>query len=441
MAHNPRKIAADIVYNVVKKNYTLSSGIEKCRDIKEISALDVRFVSELASGTVRKLEYIDFLIGKSSDIKINKISPYVLSVLRTGAYQLVFMDRIPNSAAINESVKLIKKSSNSRLTGFVNAVLRSIEKNYQCLKLPDERTKALSIKYSFPEWIVKRWCAHFGDETEALLSAMNEKPETILRTNTLKTTPEKLLEILLSEGWECEKYKSELFPEIDYLVSATKIDSIIKSRAYKEGYFYVQDAAAAFAAHVLSPKENSTVMDMCASPGGKTTHLAQIMNNSGKIYAFDIYDSKIDRINENAARLGINNIEAVKCDSSQFYPRFKEKADYILADVPCSGLGIIRRKPDIKYLRSESDISELSALGLKILNNAAKYLKSGGRMLFSTCTTEKEENENTLFEFLKTNPEFHLVQIPCSRENGGYISLLPHKDNCDGFFISLLEKD
>jgi len=437
---NPRKIAADILYNVIKNNYTLNAGINRLRDNEELSQLDVRFISELVSGVLRKLEYIDYFIANASDIKTNKISPYVLSVLRTGVYQILFMDRIPDSAAVNESVKLIKKSSNSRLSGFVNSVLRNVEKNRN-IKLPDDEIKALSIKYSFPEWIVKRWCERFGDDAEALLSAMNEKPETVLRTNTLKTSPEKLMEILKSEGWECRKYESLLFPEIDCLISVSKVEDISKSKAYKDGYFYIQDAAAAFAAHVLNPQNGSIVLDMCAAPGGKSTHLAQIMNNTGKIFAFDVYDGKINKINENAKRLGMTNITALKADSSEFNPEFKEKADYILADVPCSGLGIIRRKPDIKYVRKESDIADLAELSPGILNNAAKYLKKGGRMLFSTCTTEQDENENTLFEFLKANPDFHLVKIPCQRENDGYISLLTHRDNCDGFFISLLEKE
>lgn len=437
---NPRKIAADILYNVIKNNYTLNSGINRIRDNEELSQLDVRFISELVSGVLRKLEYIDYLIANASDIKINKISPYVLSVLRTGVYQILFMDRIPDSAAVNESVKLIKKSSNSRLSGFVNAVLRNVEKNRN-IKLPDERIKLLSIKYSFPEWIVKRWCEKFGDEAEALLASMNEKPETVLRTNILKVSPAKLMEILQSEGWECRKYESALFPELDYLITVSKVEEISKSKAYKDGYFYIQDAAAAFAAHVLNPQKGSMVLDMCAAPGGKTTHLAQIMNNTGKIFAFDVYDGKIDRINENAKRLGMNNIIALNADSMKFNPEFNESADYILADVPCSGLGIIRRKPDIKYVRKESDIADLAELSLGILNNAAKYLKKGGRMLFSTCTTEQEENENTLFKFLKANPDFHPVKIPCQRENDGYISLVTHRDNCDGFFISLLEKE
>lgn len=441
MAHNPRKIAAETVYEVTKKKSNLNGCVERCRKDNNLSELDMRFILELASGVLRNLEYIDFLIAEFSDIKINKISPYVLSVLRIGVYQIVFTDRIPNSAAVNESVKLIKKSSNSRLSGFVNAVLRNIEKGYQTKKLPDDRIKFLSVKYSFPEWIVKRWCVRFGEKAEEIFEAMNKKPETILRTNMLKTTCEKLLKDLEKDGWECKKYISSVFPEISNLITAAKVTSLADTNAYKEGEFYVQDAAASFASYVLNPEKGSTVIDMCASPGGKTTHLGEIMENTGRIYAFDVSDAKVSKINENAGRLGITNIEAIKGDSTHFYPEFEEKADYILADVPCSGLGIIRRKPDIKYLRNEEDIRELADLGAKILDNAARYLKSGGKLLFSTCTLEREENEDALFDFLKRHPDFHLEKIECLRENEGYLTFLPCDDNCDGFFISLMKKD
>lgn len=180
---------------------------------------------------------------------------------------------------------------------------------------------------------------------------------------------------------------------------------------------------------------------MCAAPGGKTTHISELMNNTGRVYAFDIYKRKTDRINENAERLGITNIIAEKRDATVFEPRFKESADKILVDSPCTGLGIIRKKPDIKYRRRPEDIIELSRLSLKILLNAAEYLKKGGRMVFSTCTLTYEENCGVLFEFLKRRSDFKLKKIPCTKDNEGYITLYPHTDGCDGFFISLLEKE
>lgn len=440
MSVNPRKISADIIYNVTKKSASLGAQIDKCRSSGALTELDMRFVTELTAGTLRKLELLDFLILASSDISIGKISPYVLAVLRTGAYQLLFMDKIPQSAAVNECVKIIKSSSNNRLGGFVNAVLRCIARNGLGVKLPTDITKRLSVEYSCPEWIVKRWQARFGDEAEQLLASMSKKPATVIRPNTLRTTSGELINILRSEGWQCDIIETGLFKDMG-LISASKIESLEKSEAYREGLFYVQDAAAAFASKALNPREGSFVIDMCASPGGKSTHMAQLMNNRGHILAFDIYDSKIKRIEENAARLGTDIISAERRDASVQIPELKGKADYILADVPCSGLGIIRRKPDIKYSRSESDIAALARISADILDNAALYLKRGGRLLFSTCTLEAEENENQLFAFLKKHSDFKLVPIDCSVKNSGYITLMPHKYDCDGFFISLMEKE
>ncbi len=440
MSENPRKIAADIVYNV-SKGCNLSEEIEKLRLKNDLSKLDIRFVTEIVNGTVRKLEFIDCAISNASDIKLNKISPFVLAVMRCGTYQILFMDKVPDSAAVNESIKLIRKARNPRLCGFANAVLRKVSKNGFNIKLPSDIDEKLSVKYSCPLWITKIFTESLGDEAEQLLGALNKKPPTVIRTNTLKTTSEELVGTLSSKGWECKSYLSELFPELDTLIEASKVDGLTEVQEFKDGLFYVQDAAAAFAAYVLSPEKGSTVIDMCAAPGGKTTYLAEIMKNTGRIYAFDIYDKKIDKINENAKRLGLTNIIAQKKDAAEYDDGFKETADRVLVDSPCSGLGIIRKKPDIKYLRRQSDINELAALSLKILLNAAEYLKKGGIMVFSTCTLTNEENIGVLFEFLKQRSDFKLKKIPCRRENSGYMTLYPHRDNCDGFFISLLEKE
>lgn len=440
MSVNPRKTAADIVYNVLKGS-NLSDELEKMRAKSDMSELDIRFASEIASGVLRKLEFIDCAVSNASNIKINKISPYVLSVIRIGVYQILFMDKVPDSAAVNESVKIIRKTSNSRLCGFVNAVLRKVAQNGMNITLPADKIERLSVRYSCPTWITKLFCDSLGDEAEVLLQTMGEKTPTTLRTNILKTTADELTDLLQKRGWECERYFSDLFPKLDTLITASRIDGMTQTEEFKQGMFYVQDAAASYAAYVLAPEEGNTVIDMCAAPGGKTTHISEMMNNTGRVYAFDIYDRKIDRINENAKRLGITNIIAEKKDALVLDTHFRETADRVLVDAPCSGLGIIRKKPDIKYQRKPEDINELSRLSLKILLNGAEYLKKGGRMVFSTCTLTYEENCGVLFEFLKLRSDFKLKEIPCARSNDGYITLYPHTDKCDGFFISLLEKE
>ncbi|MBO5007532.1 MAG: 16S rRNA (cytosine(967)-C(5))-methyltransferase RsmB [Clostridia bacterium] len=442
MSLNPRKLSVDIIYSVTKKHSNLSDELDNVRrQYLTLSELDIRFITEITNGVLRNLEYINYAISLASDIKLNKISPYVLCVLRTGVYQILFMDKVPESAAVNECVKIIKKSSNFRIAGFVNAVLRKVIQNGKEIKLPDDPIKHLSIKYSCPEWIVKSWSDDLGKDTENLLKAMNQKPATILRVNKLKTNREELIKILNSEGWECEPYVSELFKEVDYLISATKVGNLETSPAFKKGLFYIQDPAAAYVGEVLSPLPGSVVFDMCASPGGKTTHFAEKMLGSGTVYAFDVSEAKIKRIKNNAERLGLNNITAYVNDSAMYNPDYAQKADYLLVDAPCSGLGIIRKKPDIKYLRKEADSTDLAEISLNILKTSASYVKHGGTMIFSTCTTQRSENEDVLFEFLKCCPEFRLKKIRCSVKNSGYLTLYPHIDDCDGFFISLMTKE
>lgn len=442
MTYNPRKIAVDIIYDVLKNSSSLSEKLANLRENnKDIKSLDLRFIAEITSGVLRNLEYVDFLISNSSSIRLNKISPYPLCILRVGAYQIVFMDKVPVSAAVNECVKLTKKSKNSRLSGFVNAVLHNIDRTKDKISLPRDSISNLSIKYSCPKWIVEKLTETLGEETEELLKSFNKKPETTLRVNTIKTSRDELIESLNSKGWECTKFESELFPGVDYLVSASKVENISRTFEYENGLFYVQDPAAAFAGEVLNPTPGSIVIDMCASPGGKTTHFAQIMKDTGKIYAFDVSQKKINKIKENAQRLGFNSISCEVKDSSQYDDKFFEKADFVLVDAPCSGFGIVRKKPDIKYLRKEEDIKALSKISLSILDVGAKYLKKGGMMVFSTCTVFKEENEDVLFEFLRTHPQYKLKKIPCSKENSGFLTLYPHRDNCDGFFISLMIKE
>ncbi len=441
MSINPRKLAVQIIYDVLKNKSNLSIELSKCRKNYDISNLDMRLVVELSTGVLRNLEYIDYAISKASDIKISKIAPYVMCVLRTGTYQILFLSKIPPSASVNESVKIIKNSSNRRLTGFVNAVLRKVILNGNSFDLPTDEVEKNSVLYSCPKWIVDIWKKSLGDEYVGLLKAMNAKPDTILRANTLKTDASELSGILNSEGWECTPYASFVFPDADYLVSASKVSDLQDNDAYRNGLFYVQDSAGAYVAEVLNPKPGSVVFDMCASPGGKTTHLAEKMKNKGKIYAFDVSDAKVSKIRENAKRLGIDIIEASVSDSSLPHKEYFGMADYLLVDAPCSGFGIIRKKPDIKYLRNPGDSEQLSKISLSILNASAPYLKSGGTMVFSTCTTVYEENEGVLFKFLERNKDFKLKKINTSRDNDGYITLYPHKDDCDGFFISLLTKD
>lgn len=441
MAINSRKASAEILYKIIKEKKSLTDELNNLRNNSDISSLDMRFVSEIVNGVLRNLEYIDYAVKCSSNIRISKISPYVMCVLRVGTYQILFMDKVPASAAVNESVKLVKSSSNRHLSGFVNAVLRSIERKGRDFPLPENEIDRNSILYSCPLWITRAYKEILGDGYVDLLKVASQKSPTVLRANKLRTNASELCSLLNSEGWECNIYKSPLMETADSLVIADKVSDIAESRAYNDGLFYVQDSAASYTSLVLNPIPGSTVIDMCASPGGKTTHMAEIMDNKGKIFAFDVSGQKIDKIRQNALRLGIDIIEPIVGNSCVYNPEFENKADYILVDAPCSGLGIVRKKPDIKYARRPEDVAELSAISLEILNVSARYLKSGGTMVFSTCTVMPQENEEVLRKFLDSHGNFHLEKIQCNKDNNGYVTLYPHTDNCDGFFISLMKKD
>lgn len=421
---NSRETALKTLYEIefggAYSNIALKSALSS-----GLSRQDRAFVTQIVYGVIRYKLTLDYIISKFSSVKLKKLSKYVLLILRMGVYQIKFMDKVPDSASVNESVKLAKRYA-GKSSGFVNAVLHSVIKNINSIEYPTDRIEALSVKYSFTPEMVKLF-----DKTpfcEELLKALNCEPETSVRINSLKCK-EKVIEGVTKN------------PLYEYAGVISGVD-VASSEDYNNGLFIVQDVAAMMASLALLPKPGEVCIDVCSAPGGKTTHLAELMNNTGKIYAFDMHEHKIDIIKKNAKRMGIDIISAECHDSSKAKAELMGKADKVLVDAPCSGLGIIRRKPDIKW--SKDDISSLPEIQYKILESSAKYLKTGGELVYSTCTLNPEENERVILEFIKNNPDFELVKIklPSSldRENDGYITLYPNIDNTDGFFISKIKR-
>ncbi|MBR0089791.1 MAG: 16S rRNA (cytosine(967)-C(5))-methyltransferase RsmB [Clostridia bacterium] len=409
------KTLYEIEYNGAYSNLALKNALNS-----NIPPQDKAFITTLVYGVLDKKITLDYIIQKRSKLKLKKISKYILIILRMGIYQLKFMDKIPESAAVNESVKLAKRYGHGASAGFVNGVLRNAAKTE--IEYPTDKTEYLSVKYSFPKEICQKWINDFGyDFTEEMFKAFSEPSCLTLRPNTLKTTSDELLVKLSEKG-----VKAAI---ADGYITAEGFD-IAHDELYKTGFYTVQDAAAMAASRVLAPNAGDTVIDMCAAPGGKTTHMAEIMQNKGKIYAFDVHEHKIDLIRKNAERLGITIIEAQIGDGQQYNKEFAETADKILCDVPCSGLGIIRRKPEIKYNRE--DTSELPEIQRAILDNAAKYLKPGGEIVYSTCTIEKEENEQVTGGFLRDNPDFEKLTEK---------TFYPHIDHTDGFYICKMKRN
>nr|MCR4719656.1 16S rRNA (cytosine(967)-C(5))-methyltransferase RsmB [Bacillota bacterium] len=344
----------DVFYKGTYSNLAVKDYLKG--DMQEV---DKGFVTQLVYGTVRYKLTLDYIIGKNSDIKLKKMSKFVLLILEMGVYQLYYLDKVPQSAAVNESVRLAGKYA-PKSKGFINAVLHAAAKNKDLLEFPKDRIEYLSVKYSFTEDMVRRFADL--DFCEELLKSLNREPRTTIRINSLKCA-------------DCPIENAEISPLYKYAAYVKGLD-ISSSKEYQDGKFTVQDVAAMMPSLALFPKAGELCIDVCAAPGGKTTHMAELMENKGEIYAFDIHPHKIELINKNAQRMGISIISAKCHNSLEIYEQLLGKADKVLADVPCSGIGIISGKPDIKW--SKDDTSELPEIQLKILENASKYLKVGG---------------------------------------------------------------
>ncbi len=443
----PRETALKVLYEINKSGAYSNIALNKYLEGGELSNLDKAFITELVYGTLKWRLSIDHIIDQFSSVKIKKLSPWILNILRLGVYQLVYMSKIPESAACNESVNLAKRYGHSASSRYVNAVLRNVARSGEKIAYPDrskDLTAYLSVKYSHPEWMVKNWLERFGESfTEEFLKSNNEAAPLTVRINTLKTDKEGLANALKNEGFETMPAK-----HIDSALTIDNPSSLAKMEAFVKGLFQVQDESSMMVGKVLDPKPGEFVVDVCSAPGGKATHIAEIMENRGQVVARDIHEHKIRLINEAARRLGIDIIETEVFDASEQDTKLIGKADRVLVDAPCTGLGIIRRKPDIKWTRTINDLNEIVKLQKKILSVSSKYVKPGGVLVYSTCTIEPQENEELVKEFLKDNEDYSLEDISelipdglaKDTAKGGYIQLYPNIDGIDGFFISRMRR-
>ncbi len=399
-----RESALKALYDIEKSGAYTNSALKEALSRKEISAVDKGFVTELIYGVVSNKSAIDYIITQFSKIKIKKMTPWVLSILRMGIYQIYYMDKIPHSAACNEAVVLAKKYSHGGATGFVNGVLRSVARAYQDFVFPvsGDEVEDLSLEYSYPKWITQKIISEYGETKCRELYAENRKAHLpAIRVNTLKTTKSELIPVLQKEGLECIETKDNA----NALLIRGKLD-VRNSDSYNKGLYSLQNLSSQKAVEVLSPKPGQFVIDMCAAPGGKSCAIAEKMENKGRVLSLDIFSHKVDLIKKSADRLDIDIIAAEVMDSCEYCDELSEKADCVIADVPCSGLGVIHKKPDIKWSRMPDDIEELCKIQEKILDNAAKYVKLGGVLLYSTCSILPEENRLRIEEFLNKNTNF-----------------------------------
>ena len=441
-----REIALKCLYKIEKENAYSNIILDKTikNNQRSLESRDIGLISELVYGVTTWKLTIDEIIKKHSKIKLKKISPWIINILRMGIYQIIYLDKIPKSAAVNESVYLAKKYGHKGSSSFVNAVLRKIEKNDldEFYNIQDD-VKRISITTSMPEWIVEELLKQKEKtEVEKICINFNQKPKLIIRVNTLKTNQEELQNKLNERKIEFKKTETRNFMILKKQKSIENID------LFQNGYFTVQDLSAGLVATVLNPAEGDTVLDCCSAPGGKTTQLAELMNNQGRIEAWDIHEHRTKLVEQNAQRLGIKIIETKIYDATKINTNLIEKFDKILLDVPCLGLGVIKRKPDIKWQRKFEDIENISKIQYNILENCSQYLKKGGELVYSTCSILEEENQNIIEEFLEKNKEFqyskyknlpNYEQIKKFIIKQKYLSIIPDAEY-DGFFICKLKR-
>ncbi|HWQ80056.1 MAG TPA: 16S rRNA (cytosine(967)-C(5))-methyltransferase RsmB [Anaerovoracaceae bacterium] len=386
------------------------------------------FVRELVYGVLENKIYLDHIIGQFVKTPVAKMKSGDLTVLRLGIYQLKFLDGVADYAAVSESVNLAKKFCQGR-DGFINGVLRSFQRAGKEVELPDrsmDEVQFLSVKYSYEPWIIELWLSQYApDFVEELLAAGNNTPDLVIRANALKLSREELKQRITAAGYRAE---DGLLCKEALRVEGT---GLLSSRLYEGGLFSVQDESSMLAVDMLSPLPDETVMDVCAAPGGKALYIAEKMQNRGKVAAWDIYKRKLSIIDKETERLGISIITTKTWDATRIDSSMAEKADRVLVDAPCSGLGVIRRKPEIKYKKKSPEIDELSEKQLAILSASSKYLKPGGVLVYSTCTISPHENQNVVRNFLKKNPAFGKEEE---------LQLLPNVGGTDGFYICRMKR-
>ncbi len=422
---NARELVLKGLYRIETEEAYTNQVLKEILSGDAVSAVDRGFVTELLTGVIRNRLRLDHVIERFSKIKLKKLSPWVHQLLRMGIYQILLMDRVPDSAACNETVKLARKYAHGGAQGYVNGLLRSVAREKEHIPLPEKNPEFFSVRYSCPLWLTEKLLSQYGEDTcRNILEASLEKFPVSLRVNRLRINGEELRIKLEEEG-----IHGRLDAENPCRLLVDGSLDISRSKAYRDGLYSIQNSSSMRAVEVLAPRSGETVLDLCAAPGGKTTYAAEMMENRGRILAFDIHPHKTELIAKSADRLGISIVETARQDATEYMPEWTEKADRVLADVPCSGIGVIHKKPDIKWHRTEEDVDTLCKIQEKILKNAAGYVKPGGILVYSTCTILREENQEQISAFLDGNPEFVLEKEEL---------LFTHETGGSGFYIAKL---
>lgn len=435
---NTRRLALDVLLEVTEhgaySNQVLRAVLEKYQYMEKYERA---FLTRLVEGTIQHMIELDYVIDQFSKVKVKKMKPVIRNILRMGVYQIRYMDSVPDSAACNEAVKLARKSGFSTLSGFVNGVLRNIARNSGSIQYPDEEkdpVPALSVRYSMPEWIVEEWLDAYGmEQTKKISEAFLEEAPLTIRTNVTKITPEALRERLKAEGvtvQTLEELGYDGLPYKDayqYAFAISGFDHLMALSSFRDGLFYVQDISSMMVAEAAAPEKGAHVIDVCAAPGGKGIHLAEMLGGTGSVEARDLTEYKTGLIGENISRYQIKNMTTKVWNATVPDESAEETADVLIADLPCSGLGVLRKKTDIRYKMNREQQKELEELQRRILDTVCFYVKKGGTMIYSTCTINPGENQENTAWFLGKYPEFELIDME---------QIYPGAKVGDGFFFA-----
>ena len=477
MIDKTRELALKILYKIDKEkaysNIVLNEMINQNK--KELTYKDIGLISEIVYGTTTWRLTLDEIIKKYSKIKLKKISTWILNILRMGIYQIIFLDKIPKSAAVNESVTLAKRYGHKASSSFVNAILRKVTvKDYEDFFEIKDDIERISITNSMPKWIIEELAKQLRNmkKVEEIAINSNLRPHLSIRINSLKiendskSKEQKEIEENAEKNLKKKIGKEDFIKSLeeknikveqgllkDFLIleNAKNIENI---EEFRQGLFTIQDETAGLIPIILEPDKTDVILDTCSSPGGKTTYLAEMMKNEGKIEAWDIHEHRTKLVKNTAKRLGITNIETKVNDATIYNENYKEKFDKVLLDVPCLGIGVLKRKPDIKWQKNKEDIKEITKIQKQILENCSQYLKKGGELVYSTCSILKEENENIINEFIKKHENFITKKINIKendkiqnknffekyKNNSDYLQVYQN-DKTDGFFICKLKKN
>jgi 16S rRNA (cytosine967-C5)-methyltransferase len=438
----PRGTAVKVLNRVERTDSYLDKVLDAELKSSDLNDLDKGLLNELAHGVLRWQSRLDWVLNGFSHGNFAKSEINVKNALRVALYQILFLDRIPHPAAVNEAVEFVKRIRGEKPAGLVNAVLRNIIRNLEGIRYPDpaeDKVQYLSVYYAHPAWIVRRWVERYGEEEAIkLFVADNERPALSMRINRLKVEPGQFLQLLDQQQIQ---YTGSQY--LGYFVKVRALAKIGQMDLFRNGYFTIQDESAALPCLLLDPKPGEQVIDLCAAPGGKTTNMAELMENKGIILAVDRYEAKLHQIKGSADRLGLSNIRFTQADGTAIE---HEPVDKVLVDAPCSGLGVLMKKPDVKWKRELQDLPALVRLQKALLANAARLLKPGGVLVYSTCTTEPEENEEVVRDFLDHHPEFLLESAGPFVSHDlvtqeGVVQTFPHRHGMDGSFAARLVRN